>query len=201
MCRSPDSGLIETIKLLDGAFFNLSFHNERLNRSRRDLWGCQDTLDLQSVLPAASDCGLYKCRVVYAETVVRVSVEPYRKRIIRSLRLVEDNEVVYAYKYENRDKLSALSAQRAGCDEIIIVKHKLVTDTSYTNLAFFTGQAWLTPATPLLKGTKRAQLLASGSLKEEEIRISDLKKFKKVALINAMLDLGECELAIEQIID
>ena len=62
---------------------------------------------------------------------------------------------------------------------MFLVKNNLVTDSTISNLAFFTGKEWLTPKYPLLKGTKREELIKKGALKEENIHIYDLKYFKK----------------------
>ena len=80
------------------------------------------------------------------------------------------------------------------CDEIIIVKNGLITDTSFTNLALFDGNRWLTPKPPLLLGPKRAQLLEAGIIEEAELTLEDLRKAEKVSLFNAMIDFGEREI-------
>ena len=56
-------------------------------------------------------------------------------------------------------------------DDILIVKNGLLTDTSIANIALYDGNDWYTPLHPLLKGTKRAELLDKGVLKEKEIKI------------------------------
>jgi 4-amino-4-deoxychorismate lyase len=74
------------------------------------------------------------------------------------------------------------------CDEVLIACDGYITDTSYSNVALFDGLEWVTPANPLLKGTQRAKLIASGLAKEKEVTISDLKQYKKLVLVNAMLE-------------
>ena len=84
--------------------------------------------------------------------------------------------------------MEALSARKGSCDDILIVKNGLVTDTSFSNVAFLDGSRWLTPEHPLLEGTKRAKLLEAGILAEADIRPEEIYRFKKVRLINAMMD-------------
>lgn len=48
-------------------------------------------------------------------------------------------------------------------------------------------------------GTKRAQLLGEGKLRETDITLEQLMKAEKVSLINAMIELGEREIAIKNI--
>jgi 4-amino-4-deoxychorismate lyase len=193
--------LLETIKLVDGIFQNLAYHTERLNRSRRELAGCRDMIDLQEVLvvPPACRSGIYKYRIVYCEHIISTTCEAYRPRSINSLKAIVADDIHYAYKFENREKLVALLGQKAGCDDILIIKGKRLTDSSFSNLAFFTGKYWFTPQRPLLKGTKRAQLLAGGIIHEADLTLADIKDFESVALINALLDLGECVVKIENI--
>lgn len=87
-------------------------------------------------------------------------------------------------------------AQKGNCDEIIIVKHGLLTDTSFTNLAIYDGNHWITPKRPLLLGTKRAALLDKGIIQEADITLNDLRNAVKVSLFNAMIEFGEREVPI-----
>ena len=56
---------------------------------------------------------------------------------------------------------------RAGVN---FVKNGRLTDTSYSNIALFDGNRWVTPAHPLLKGTMRQSLIDKGLLKEKGIK-------------------------------
>ena len=103
------------------------------------------------------------------------------------------------YKSTDRSRLNALVAQKGNCDDIIIVKHGLLTDTSFTNLAIFDGKHWVTPRHPLLPGTKRAALLDKGMIQEADITLEDLRNANKVSLFNAMIDFGEIEIVIEHV--
>ena len=144
---------------------------------------------------------LYKARVVYgAQGVEAIEYAPYKMKEIHSLKVVEDNNIDYTYKSTDRSALNALAAQKGDCDEIIIVKNGLITDTSFTNLALFDGNRWLTPKHPLLHGTKRAQLLEAGIIEEAELTLEDLRKAEKVSLFNAMIDFGELVIGIRRVI-
>ena len=119
--------------------------------------------------------------------------------MIRSLRLVFSDTVDYRFKSTDRLVLSGLLAQRDGCDEVLIVRRGLLTDTSFTNIALFDGEAWYTPAEPLLRGTMRASLLAEGKLRERDIRPQDLVVYQKIMLLNALNGWGECLLSTSAI--
>ena len=81
-----------------------------------------------------------------------------------------------------------LFLKKEDCDEIIIIKNSIVTDTSIANIAIFDGNIWLTSKNCLLKGTTRNRLLEDKFLVEKDITINMLKKASKIALMNAMID-------------
>lgn len=181
---------IETICLKDGQLINLAYHNERLNRTRSAYYGETHPWELSELitLPTELNRGLYKCRVTYGEAVEKVEFERYQPRSVKSLRLVEDNGIVYNFKFKDRTALQQLFEKRGEADDVLIVKEGLITDTSYANVVFWDGERWITPAAPLLKGTKRAQLLKEGMIIEQKIRAQDVPKYSHARLINALLD-------------
>jgi len=135
--------------------------------------------------------GLVRCRVLYVQSIEVVEFFPYQPRRINSLKLVYDDSIDYSLKYNNRDTLNRLVQMKGNCDEILIVKNGYITDTSYTNICFYDGTHWHTPSAPLLKGTKREQLIEKGIIIEAEIKPDDLLKYSNAMLINAMLDFDE----------
>jgi 4-amino-4-deoxychorismate lyase len=107
---------------------------------------------------------------------------------------VEGDAIDYHVKFFDRSRLESLYALRGDCDDIIIVKNGLVTDTSMSNLIFLDGARWITPAEPLLAGTCRERLLSEGNITAATIRPKDLDHFIGVKLINAMRDPDEEEM-------
>lgn len=101
------------------------------------------------------------------------------------------DEIDYSHKYANRTALQYLLQKKGKADDVLIVKNGWLTDTSYSNVAFFDGLQWFTPSKPLLKGTKRAALLQQKKIIEADIRPQDLKQFEKVRLVNAMMEWEE----------
>ena len=180
--------LFESIRLQDGVPQNLEYHNARLNHSRKSLYESTDSIDLEQLIKIPEECkhGIFKCKVTYSKTVKSIDFKPYKPRTIKSLRLIEDNKISYSYKYTNRGSLNELLTKRERYDEIIIVKNGFITDTSYSNIIFFDGIRWLTPSTPLLRGTMRSYLLENNMIAEVEIKVADLKLFQKARLINAL---------------
>ncbi|WP_353723094.1 aminotransferase class IV [Dyadobacter sp. 676] len=168
----------------------MPYHNARLNKTRRELWGYDDIWDLNALLeiPDWVDESMHKCRVAYNKGIDNIRWEPYYRRTIGKIQRVYHDEIDYRYKYDNRDTLNALYAQRGDADEILIIKKGLVTDSNFCNVAFFDGNYWLTPASPLLPGTQRAFLLDEGIIRPAEIRESDIPAFSRIRLFNAMAD-------------
>ncbi len=185
--------LFETIKVKDGSFCNLHYHSDRMNDARRTLLHSKSDIYLNSILSVPESCkaGVFKCRVEFGINIKETTFTPYQIRKIEALQMVVDNEIDYQFKYTDRARFEDLK-RKAKADEILIVKNGYITDTSFTNIIFFDWEnKWVTPAAPLLKGTKRKELLEKGMIHEKEIRPYDLKNFTKARLINAMLDMED----------
>lgn len=180
----------ETIRVENRELQNLSYHEARLNKTRQELWGYADVWDLRALLPVPMhiDETIHKCRVAYSKYIDNIQWEPYTRRTIRKIRRVYDDAIDYRYKYDDRDALHALFAQRGDADEILIIRNGLVTDTNYCNVALYDGREWLTPAQPLLPGTQRAFLLDQGVIRTAEIREADISAFSRIRLFNAIVD-------------
>jgi len=197
MCR-----LIETIKTVNGQLLNLNYHNSRLNRSRKEIFDCKDLLDLNEIISVPRSCqtGIYKCRLIYSEKIHEIEFIPYLRRPVKSLKIIENNQINYAYKFENREELAKLFNCRQDCDDILIIKNNCITDTSFSNIVFYDGTRWITPSTPLLRGTQREKLLFEKKIFEGNIQLNDIKKVKKAKLINAMLEFEAEPIDIDKII-
>ena len=167
---------IETIRIDHGRVCNLSRHNRRLNDTRAHFWPESTPLQLSDYLHSICEtgickAGIVKARVVYGEKGIEdISYSPYAMRHVHSLALMQADHIDYTYKSAGREPLNRLFALRGACDDILIVKQGLLTDTSIANIALSDGTHWYTPAHPLLKGTRRAALLEEGILQEKDIR-------------------------------
>ncbi len=186
--------LLETIRYENGRCQNLHYHRQRMNYARKVLFGLENEIALEKVLLQAKkkqliagNDGLFKCRVVYDSQIREIRFLSYVLPQIRSLQLVEDDDINYIFKYEDRNTLDRLFALRGAADDILIVKNGLVTDTSFCNVLFYNGKRWLTPEQPLLRGTHRAALLENERVETAVIGVDDLHYFTKVRLINAMI--------------
>ena len=188
------SRLVETIRTEDGQLLNIGFHNERLIRSLNDVFGFKTEINLKKLVtvPEAANKGIFKCRIEYDREIGKIEFLPYTVKPVRSLKLVEDNDIDYRYKFIDRSAIDRLMDRRAECDDIIIVKNGYLTDSSYANLVFLNRSGeWVTPSTYLLPGTRRASLLLAGLITETLISFSDLENYIEVKLINAMIGIED----------
>lgn len=185
--------LVESLKLKDGVIQHISYHQNRLDWAMDELFPEAKKIDLAGIISIPENCrsGIYKVRVLYSRSVDKIEIEPYVFRKIESLKIVHHESIDYHLKYSDRQILNELFAMRGNCDDIIVIKNGFVTDSFAANLLFFDGKNWLTPETPLLKGTKRQYLLDQGIISEKEIREVDIKSYQKVGLVNAMIGFEE----------
>jgi len=173
---------LETVKALDGELFHLKYHQKRLEETLQ-----KSNIILQDILKPPQ-AGLFRCRVVYDGVNYTVTYHPYKKKNIQTLKLVFDDDIEYSRKYYDRSNIEQLMREKSSCDDILIVKQGLITDTSIANIAFKYKKEWLTPGKPLLQGTTRMRLLEKHKIYEDDICVDDLSKFTQVALMNAMID-------------
>lgn len=183
--------LLESIRIENGLIQNLKYHQARMNQARKELFNCNDLLDLAEIIVSEStpkiEENIFKCRITYVQQIKKIEFLPYQIPAISSLKLVINDEIDYTFKFRDRSRLKESFEKRADCDDILIVKEGLITDTSYANVLFYNGKEWLTPAHPLLKGTQRASLLDRERIRVADIRPEDLKHFEKARIINAMI--------------
>lgn len=193
--------LIESIYLKDGVFRNLGCHESRLNNARLALFSAKKTINIAAVLneQRIPKKGLFKCRILYGLQIESIEFHPYVLRPTKSLKLVDDDNIEYHFKYSDRKKIDELYRLRGECDDVLIVRQGLITDTSYANIVLKKGDQWITPATPLLAGTMRSFLLEKKTLVEEEIKSKDLRNFVSFKLINALIGFDMPEIAIDNI--
>jgi 4-amino-4-deoxychorismate lyase len=180
----------ESIKLLDGKLHLLDLHCERLNRTRNAFFENLKDIDLgkELMIPCEKKEGLYKVKVVYAKYLESVVFDDYTIKEHRKIRLLEKPDIQYDFKFLDRENLTEDFSSDAEFDDIIFLKNGVVTDATYSNLAFFDGITWYTPQKCLLHGVKRKFLLDTGIITEKEILKEEIKDFQKIAFINAMRD-------------
>ncbi len=204
--NNSKSLLVETIRLKNGIFENLQWHEERMNRSRLLVFGQKNRIDLPERLSCNYGFGeqLVMCRLVYDKKIKQIEFIPYREKDVRTLQLVKLPKTATeetAYKWAHRVLYQKLLAKKGDADDVLIVRDGKITDTSICNVAFWDGQQWWTPKNPLLKGTTRARLLEEELILEKIIKLEDLDNYKKIRLFNAMIPwASKKELSVSNIL-
>ena len=185
----------ETIKIYDNQAFNLDFHNARLNNTRKSLFGSKSDLDINDYIQdkTCDISELSKCKITYDNDILDINITPYTPKNINTFKIVYDEDISYDYKYIDRKLIDNLYSKRDNCDEIIIIKDGLVTDTSIANIAIYVDGSWLTPKKPLLDGTFKQKLIKSDFLQEYDINIDILMSCSRFAVMNAMVGFTEIE--------
>jgi len=194
---------IESIQILNRKPVNIECHTLRFNITRNEFFGCKQIVDLEQFIqiPIDLDANKYKCRIVYGETIEHVEFLPYSARTVSSLKMVHSNTIDYSFKYENRRQIDELLKEKGNADDILIVKNGEITDTSCGNVLFWDGDQWYTPANPLLFGTQLMKLTADGTVIPQIIKPIDLQRFRKLRIVNAMLNFeNEVDVAVSDII-
>ena len=176
---------IETIRIEDGVVYNLPYHQKRFEKTQTELYNTHTHQNLSSLITPPQK-GLYRCRITYNQDIQNIEYFNYIPKDIKSLQCIECNDIEYSFKYSCREKLNELLEQ-SRCDEIIIIKNGLVTDTTISNIAFLKDDTWYTPKTPLLEGTARAFLIDNHMLHPTDITLQDISSFSKIAVFNAMV--------------
>lgn len=192
---------IETIKVLNGDTPDIKEHAQRVRATLRHFYSkSKEEFDLILSVSEILDRewekisnGLFKLRVVYSDRFISWTLIPYIPKTIKRLKVVECDAIDYPFKFENRTAIESLLSYKDNCDDILIVKKGVVTDTSYSNIVFERMGSLYTPESYLLAGTKRAKLIRDGIISEEKIRPCDIDRYDKAYLINSMLDLYPVE--------
>ena len=177
--------LLETIKIEEGEALHLHYHNQRFNRSRRELFSIDETIDLSQYL-SPPDKRTYRCRILYDREIREIEYLPYTPRQIRTVSLVETS-IDYSFKYADRHIFERLLAAHPKSDDILIVRDGFLTDTTIANIAFLKDSRWITPEKPLLRGTTRERLIDEGFLSTAAIQKEEISGFDGFALMNAMI--------------
>lgn len=181
--------LFETLCIDNGRICNAEWHCRRFETSYSSLYRHCPTYSLLDNTHISSEynTGIFRLRISYNESSTKTEIGPYITKNITRLKVwAVAPSFDYSLKYTDRSVLNYLFSQRGCCDDVLIIKNGMVTDTSVCNIVFFDGQKWITPSTPLLCGTARARLLADGTIEERPIAESDIHKFEAFRLINAL---------------
>ena len=170
--------LFETIAIIDGKPQNLAYHQARFEHAMRNYFQIEPKLQLAEVVqvPAEHQQGLVRCRMDYSAHHFELTFFPYQPRQIQTLQCVYVDEIDYRFKYSDRSQLEVLKNDQS--DEVVIVHQGY--------LLFFKAGRWYCSEDYLLKGTQLSKLLDEQKVELIKLPISDLFRYEKVMIINAL---------------
>lgn len=139
------SRFFESIKLLDGKLHLLDLHSKRLNSTRNAFFeGAKDiNLERELMIPCEKQQGLYKVKLVYSRYLESLTIDSYFIKDHLKVKLLEKPEIMYDYKFLDRKILEEDFREDADFDDIIFLKNGVLTDATYSNLAFYDGKGGL----------------------------------------------------------
>ena len=185
--------LFETIKIAKGLPQNVGYHIDRVKKTRLNLFNNDDTTDFEKLLSNLSlnSYQTHKLKVIYSKSIIDYQVSEYTIIPKKSIVLFEIPEIRYNFKFVNRRVFEEIE-NGLNPDELgIITQNGYLTDATYANIVLFDGVKYYTPDNCLLEGTKRAQLISQKKICKARIHINELKKYKYLQIINAMIELED----------
>ncbi len=191
---------IETLCVDGGRALHLDCHARRMARTLSAhgltpsaVSAAVSRFRLMAVTEAsARSIGLFRATFTYGlDGLLVPKFVPYIRPVLSRLRLFAADGVDYRYKYADRSALDLFASQCAAGEVALLTVGGLLTDTTFTNIVCEDAHGLLlTPARPLLEGTALRRLIDSGAVHPADITPSDLPRFVRLHLINAMNPLG-----------
>lgn len=182
---------LETICIINGKVQNFDAHIDRM-RQTADYFKFKAPVlpKLEDLLTSDIKDTKVRCSIHYHQMIISITFKSYIPKEIKAIKLIEAYPD-YAFKYSDRKELDNLLDSREDCDEVLIVRDGVITDTTFSNVVLQKGDELFTPHCPILNGTKRQKLIKEGRISEKEIKVESLKEYNQVYLINAILDIED----------
>jgi para-aminobenzoate synthetase/4-amino-4-deoxychorismate lyase len=198
--------LLETLRWTpEEGYFLLEAHLERLLASARHLGGYAAEAALRDALARFAQTLARPSRVrllVDLDGLATLEAAPLPEPLGRPLRLglaagpIDTDSPWLYHKTTRREVYDAAQSARPDCDEVLLWNARgEATEGTRSNLVVELPDGRVTPpvASGLLPGTLRAELLASGDLRERVVRLEDLPG-RRLWLINSVRGFDEARL-------
>ena len=184
----------ETIKLDNGKFYNLVYHQKRVDFTLKNLFQKKENINLEEILQNSNypKKGIFRTKIIFnKDGNILIDFYPYIKREIKTLAIVESN-INYKYKYLDRSLIDLIKNNFRNYDEVILTNNGYLKDSSIANIALYHKKLkeWHTPKEPILKGTTLQRYLEEKKLIKKMIHYTDLKNYTLIATLNAMVDFN-----------
>lgn len=178
----------ETLACQDGHVQNLAAHQARCAETLRQRvpGGTLPAWLQDPQVPMDYRQGYYRVRVQYNGFEEQVDWFPYERQRPTQLVFHEVGDWTYPVKETDRSYFTHWIGVYGS--EIWCHREGVLLDTSYTHVAIWRENRWVTPETYLLPSTKRAWLVQQEDLAEVPLRITDLPAQGYLILYNALRD-------------
>lgn len=176
----------ETIKIQNFKAHNITYHQERFERTYFENFGIKTDINLEDMLDTNFD-DITRAKIIFDKTGIKIEYFSYTPKNIKTIQVVHCDTIEYNYKFFDRIAIDNL-VHNSKSDEIAIFKNGLLSDSSIANIAIFEDGVWLSPTKPLLLGTTVKRYVDSNKISFAEIDEERFKKANKIAFLNAMID-------------
>lgn len=186
---------LETIKVANGEFLNLDFHQWRINWTLKEL-NINNNINLINYISQEFNLDknkIYRCRILYQKDILEIQFIEYFEKNIKNIVLLNGENLNYKYKFSNRSQIELLKQNiyNSAIDEVLFYKNGFITDFSIGNIAIKNKNIWITPKEPILRGTTRERFLRKNELVETDILKSDfinlVKNGSEIAILNSLV--------------
>jgi para-aminobenzoate synthetase/4-amino-4-deoxychorismate lyase len=191
--------LFETLRLTDGRFWLLERHLERLEASARFLgfsWDAGIVRDALDRVRRAHLEGTWRVKLLLScDGDVQTHCDPLADEPSRKWRValardpVDVADIRLFHKTTRRERYDAATRSRPEADDVLLWNRSgYITESTIANVVVEKSGALLTPPreSGLLAGTFRAELLASGAIRESPLTLDDLRGLPRMWLINSV---------------
>jgi len=194
----PDFQLLESLLWTqDSGYYLLDYHLKRLKNSADYFNFPIDAVSAENFLEKATGDfkqSPLKVRLLLSEdgSLDLISERPKSSQpvsICLAKTLVNSNNIFLYHKTTHRVIYEKALAEKGGADDVILWNERNeLTEASSSNIVVRIGKDYWTPpvASGLLPGTRRAELLDQGKIKEAVITKSQLKLVDGIFLINSV---------------
>jgi para-aminobenzoate synthetase/4-amino-4-deoxychorismate lyase len=199
--RRPEFALLETIRWTpEDSFFLLEYHMRRLADSAEYFGYSVDVNYVQQqLLKQSTAFGLQPHRVrllVARDGAIEIQADLLNEnKLGKPLRVglaeapVRSSDIFLYHKTTNRLLYENARQSHPDCDDVLLWNEKSeLTESCVANIVVEIDGDLCTPPIDcgLLPGTFRAWLLDQGKMEERRLKVSDLKKYSKIWLINSV---------------
>lgn len=138
------------------------------------------------VVPEEYTKGFYRVKLQYDGFSWQVDWFPYQRQHHTGLTFYEIGSFEYPHKRTDRTYFE--NCLRTSGQEVWLHRNGVLLDTTYSHVALWMQDGWVTPAAWLLPSTKRQVLVDQKLVKESPLNLTDIPRNGYLILYNALRD-------------